>query len=276
MLLGALLHFVGDADAVAAELRGLGLCEFRLRVNTVERKGVTGYAAAVEIASPPAGGARAESTPSHGRHERDHSHGHDHDDDHHHHHTHIAYRDVAALISDADIGSKAKGYALAAYRALAEAEAAAHGTTTDEIHFHEVGSPRAIYTVTGAAIAAELIGVTDFTCGALTDGSGSVECAHGTIPVPVPAVRELLKQTEIPLVSDPAIKTELVTPSGLALLIGFGCRYVKSDAVPSGESGPFNPSDPFARNESPVTGYGFGSRDTGLLGAVRAVLSRTR
>jgi uncharacterized protein (DUF111 family) len=166
---------------------------------------------------------------------------------------------VATLIDAADIGSSAKSYALAAYAALAEAEAAAHGVTTNEVHFHEVGSPRAIYTVTGVAIAAELLGVTDFSCGELRDGSGVIECSHGTIPVPVPAVRELLKRTDLPLVSDPDIGTELVTPTGLALLIGLGCRYVRDGGAPG---------------QVRSVGYGFGTRDSGLLGAVRATLTR--
>jgi uncharacterized protein (DUF111 family) len=173
-------------------------------------------------------------------------------------HVHVAYRDIARLIEGAVIGPVAKRHVLAAYHALAVAEAAAHGTTPDDVHFHEVGSPRAVYSVTGAAIAAELLGITDFTCGVLTDGSGRVECSHGVIPVPVPAVRELLKQTGIPLVSDPKITTELVTPSGLALLIGLGCRYARR-------------GDGFASSLGRV-GYGFGSRDVGLLGAVTASL----
>jgi uncharacterized protein (DUF111 family) len=136
------------------------------------------------------------------------------------------------------------------------AEAAAHGVAIDEVHFHEVGSPRAVYTAVGVAVAAEMLGAEEFTCGALKDGSGTVKCSHGTIPVPVPAVRELLKQTDIPLHSDTNIRTELVTPSGLALLIGLGCRHA-SDA------GDHRPAS---------VGYGFGTRDTGLLGAVKATL----
>jgi uncharacterized protein (DUF111 family) len=75
----------------------------------------------------------------------------------------------------------------------------------------------------------------------------------------VPAVKELLKQTDIPLVSDAKIKTELVTPSGLALLIGLGCRHRQKEAAPA------SPSN--------KTGYGFGARETGLLGAVAATLT---
>jgi uncharacterized protein (DUF111 family) len=258
MVLGALIRLGANPDQVASELRGLGVAEFRLRVNTVERRGVSGYAATVDII----GGPEIAHHSSHHSHEAtgfvSRQSGRPADTHDSHRHSHTAYSEIADRIGGASIGAIAKKYALAAYRALAIAEAAAHGVTIDEVHFHEVGSPRAIYSVTGAAIAADLLGVTDFTCGALTDGSGTIVCSHGTIPVPVPAVRELLKQTDIPLVSDTKIKTELVTPSGLALLIGLGCRYEQRDSNPA--------------QSSAKTGYGFGARDTGLLGAVAATL----
>jgi uncharacterized protein (DUF111 family) len=234
MILGALIHLGADPEEVESGLKGLGLAEFCLRVSAVERRGVSGYAAAIDIIGVPAGG---DAPP---------------------HHPHTAYRDIADRIGRASIARTAKEHALAAYRALAIAEAAAHGVAIGEVHFHEVGSPRAVYSVVGAAIAADVLGATGFTCGALTDGSGVVECSHGTIPVPVPAVRELLKQTDIPLVSDAKIKTELVTPSGLALLIGLCSRYEPKNAEHRGSSG--------------KTGYGFGSKDVGLLGAVAATI----
>jgi uncharacterized protein (DUF111 family) len=289
MLLGALLHLGADADEVASGLRGLGLCEFRLRVEKVEKKGVGGRAAAIEIAGPPPETPRSETSPADRRREHGHDYDREHSHDHnrggshghehghgHDRHSHVSSRDIAALISAADIGAVAKGYALAAYDALAEAEAAAHGVTKDEVHFHEVGSPRAVYTVCGAAIAASLLGVADFTCGELKDGSGEILCSHGVIPVPVPAVRELLKRTEIPLVSDPEIKTELVTPSGLALLIGLGCRYAPEEDAPNVSSGAsVSPLVSRASGSArQLTGYGFGARDTGLLGAVRATLTQ--
>jgi uncharacterized protein (DUF111 family) len=261
MVLGALIRLGANPDEVASELRGLGLAEFRLRVNAVERRGVSGYAANVDIIGGPAGAhdsyhhsheATGLAARHHGRSADSHS---SHDSSHH---SHSSYSEIADMIGGASISPVAKKYALAAYRALAIAEAAAHGVSVDEVHFHEVGSPRTVYSVTAAAIAADILGVTDFTCGALTDGSGTIECSHGTIPVPVPAVKELLKQTDIPLISDTKIKTELVTPSGLALLIGLDCRYKQRDVN--------------LAKSSDKTGYGFGSRDAGLLGAVAAIL----
>jgi uncharacterized protein (DUF111 family) len=273
MLLGALIHLGAEADVVSSELRGLrpsaeragiALGEFRLRVRTAGRQGVTGYNAAIEVAGGGhlhvAGGGHGatQAGGGYGGGARPHSDGHSSGGGHSHGHT--PYLGIREAIDGADIGARAKRYAQAAYLAIAKAEAAAHGTTIDEVHFHEVGSPRTLYAIVASAIAAALVeerfGVVGFTCGAITDGSGTVECSHGIIPVPVPAVRELLKQTDIPLNSDPSINTEMVTPSGLGLLIGLGCRF---GAEPEARS---------AQRE----GYGFGTRDTGLLGAVRAVL----
>jgi uncharacterized protein (DUF111 family) len=246
MVLGALIHLGADADEIASGLRGIGHSEFRLRVNAVERLSVTGYSAAIEIIGSKGGGA-----------------------DSYEGHSHTSYSQIKTIIDQADIGVKAKSYTEAAYRAIAHAEAAAHGVNLENVHFHEVGSPRALYTITAVMAAAELIedkyGIKGFSCGKISDGSGYIECSHGTIPVPVPAVRELLKQTDIPLISDPSVNTEMVTPSGLGVLIGLGCRY---EAEPATEKINAAPAAPPQR-----TGYGFGTRDTGKLGAVRATLS---
>jgi uncharacterized protein (DUF111 family) len=275
MVLGALIHLGADADAVASELHGLGAAlrksgidfgEFHLHLSTVERQGVSGYAASIQITGWAQGPAQGEDShgaqgdgslvspllpeAEHGAHSHSHAHtsgaqvaqgdgslvspllsAAEHGA-HSHSHAHTSYREIRTAIDNSEIGAKAKGYAQAAYRAIAVAEAAAHGTALEDIHFHEVGSARTIYAIVGAAIAADMLagkyGVTGFTCGTLMDGSGTIVCSHGTIPVPVPAVRELLKQTDIPLVSDPDIKTELVTPSGLGLLIGLGCRAAQA------------------------------------------------
>jgi uncharacterized protein (DUF111 family) len=214
---------------------------------------------------------------------------------HSHSHAHASYREIQAAIDSAEISPGAKNFAQAAYRAIAKAEAAVHGMTLDDVRFHEVGSARTIYAIAGAAIAADILtgkfGVTAFTCGTLTDGSGTIVCSHGTIPVPVPAVRELLKQTDIPLLSDPQIKTELVTPSGLGLLIGLGCRATQAPTTqeaaqaPTAQGAAQAPTTQGAAQATTTTqgalqtlgsfqrvGYGFGTRDTGLLGAIRATL----
>ena len=98
---------------------------------------------------------------------------------------------------------------------MADAEARAHGTTRDAVHFHDVGAVDAIVDVTGAVVALSLLGVEALHCSALPIGGGLVGGPHGKIPVPGPGTVELLRG--FPVV-DTAVKAELVTPTGAAIL----------------------------------------------------------
>ena len=97
----------------------------------------------------------------------------------------------------------------------AKAEARVHGTSVDQVHFHEVGAVDAIVDVTGACIGLHLLGVDAVHCSALPVGGGFVTGAHGRIPIPGPGTAELLKG--FPVV-DTGVKRELVTPTGAAIL----------------------------------------------------------
>ncbi len=101
------------------------------------------------------------------------------------------------------------------FRRLAEAEARVHGTTVDEVHFHEVGAIDAIVDVTGAVIGLHLLGIDALHVSALPVGSGTIKGAHGSMPVPAPGTAELLKG--FPVV-DSGVRAELVTPTGAAIL----------------------------------------------------------
>ena len=98
---------------------------------------------------------------------------------------------------------------------LAEAEARAHGTSVDEVHFHDVGAVDAIVDVVGACVGLELLGVDAVHCGPLPLGGGFARGPHGKIPVPGPATAELLKG--FPVV-DTGVRRELLTPTGAAIL----------------------------------------------------------
>jgi hypothetical protein len=105
--------------------------------------------------------------------------------------------------------------ALAIFEALGRAEAAVHGIALARVHFHEVGAVDAIVDVTGAAIGLDRLGVTRVTASAVALGEGSVETAHGRLPLPAPATLELLRG--VPTV--PAhVAWETVTPTGAAIL----------------------------------------------------------
>jgi uncharacterized protein (TIGR00299 family) protein len=122
---------------------------------------------------------------------------------------------VSALIADAGLDPAVQQHALAVFTRLAEAEAAVHGTTADEVHFHEVGALDAIADIVGACAGFADLGLTALHCSPVAVGSGSVETAHGRMSVPPPAVAELLRG--VPTYAG-AVASELCTPTGAALL----------------------------------------------------------
>ena len=197
----------------------------------------------------------------------DHSHGYDHEDrdghahlrrdghDHGPDHSHRHYRDIKEMIVGSAITDRAKAYALAVFGVIAEAEAAVHHTEKEEVAFHEVGAMDSIIDIVGTAIALDILGVTDFYCAAPHDGSGTITCRHGLIPVPVPAVMEMLKGCGIPIVIESEVNTEMITPTGFGIIKGLRMKFVPSLGIAPER-----------------TGYGFGKRDTGRLGAVRVTL----
>jgi uncharacterized protein (DUF111 family) len=143
-------------------------------------------------------------------------------------HSHRSYADVIRIIKSYELTEGAKEKALSIFSVLAEAEADVHGTAVENVHFHEVGRDQAIENIVGAAACADALGASRIYCSAICDGVGSIECSHGVIPVPVPAVMAMRKACGLKFTSDSNVKTEMVTPSGLAILIGLGAVYHKS------------------------------------------------
>jgi len=129
---------------------------------------------------------------------------------------HRGLREVEALIERAPLGDAARRRARAVFRRLAEAEARVHGTTPEAIHFHEVGAVDALVDVCGAALALERLGVERVLATPPATGVGSVRCAHGEVPVPAPAVVELLRGRPHVLGGGSG---ERLTPTGAALLV---------------------------------------------------------
>lgn len=105
--------------------------------------------------------------------------------------------------------------AAAVFQTLAEAEARVHGLPVDKIHFHEVGAIDTILDVVGVVIGLHHLGIERLICSPLPWGHGFVECAHGRLPLPAPAVCELLRGVPVYAVD---MTQELVTPTGAALL----------------------------------------------------------
>ncbi|MCC6142652.1 MAG: nickel pincer cofactor biosynthesis protein LarC [Candidatus Hydrogenedentes bacterium] len=166
----------------------------------------------------------------HHDHGHDHVHSHDHDHDHthvhthahsHHHshdHGHEPHRhlpEIVALIQGAALPQPVKDAAIETFELLGAAEAAVHGTTIDQVHFHEVGAIDSIVDIVAAQYALHLLGVEEVHCSPLHVGAGTVKCAHGIMPVPAPATALLLKGRPT---YGGAVQGELVTPTGAALI----------------------------------------------------------
>ncbi len=130
---------------------------------------------------------------------------------------HRGLHDIHALINAAALPLAVRERALAIFTRLAAAEALVHGTTVDEIHFHEVGALDAIIDIVGVCAGIHELGITQLYASSVPLGEGWVNSAHGRIPVPAPATLQLLSTVSAPLRPAPG-PGELVTPTGAAIL----------------------------------------------------------
>ncbi len=125
-------------------------------------------------------------------------------------------RQIREVVARSDAPAEVKARADAAFTAIAEQEAAIHGTTVEAVHLHEVGAVDAILDVLGSVWGFHQLGVTRVYCGPIRLGDGFVDAAHGRLPVPAPATLRLLEGHQVR--SGPPGSGELVTPTGAALI----------------------------------------------------------
>ena len=171
---------------------------------------------------------------SHGHyhdHEHDHSldnHCHNHQDDndnnHNHNHVHRTYADIKQIIEGSGITEAAKELSRSMFQKVAAAEAAVHGKPIDEVHFHEVGAIDSIVDIVSVAILMDYIKPDRVISSVVSDGYGSIKCAHGVLSVPVPATSMIYKNEHIRF-KQIEVPTELVTPTGAAIISTFAESY---------------------------------------------------
>lgn len=139
-----------------------------------------------------------------------------------HQHSHRTLADVESIIRQSTLQEAAKEYAIAAFTMLARAEGTVHGKDPSEVHFHEVG---ALDSILDTCLSCELfvrLGVSRLVASPLPLGDGQVACAHGILPVPAPAVLELLENIPVRPFSG---EGETVTPTAISLLRAFGAEF---------------------------------------------------
>jgi len=129
---------------------------------------------------------------------------------------------IEEMIGASGLPDVVKERSVRVFRNLAAAEAKVHGTDVSHVHFHEVGAVDAIVDVVGTVFGLHLLGLEEITCSPLPLAGGEVKCAHGTLPLPAPAVVELVKGVPV---KGAAGDSELVTPTGAALAVTLSSSF---------------------------------------------------
>lgn len=220
MLLGAMMDLGVTVQALSERLEGLGLSGYNLSAKKTVKVGIASTKASVDLVRPE--------------------------------HTHRHLPDILDIITGSSLPRKVQEQSAAVFTALAAAEGKVHGIPAAEVHFHEVGAVDAIVDIVGTVTALDLLGVEQVFCSRLPLGSGFVQCAHGTLPLPAPATMEILR--DVPTTACEIIG-ETVTPTGAAL--------VKTLASGFG---------PMPAMRIQAVGYGAGQADRKIPNVLRAVL----
>ena len=137
-------------------------------------------------------------------------------------------KDIKEIIDRGKLTPKTKQLAHAIFQRLGEVEAAAHGMSIDQVHFHEVGALDSIADIVGSAIGLDYLNIDEFTSRSVPTGHGTIKAAHGIMPIPAPATAALLKG--VPLAAS-TIKAELTTPTGEAILTTLVKRWIESPVM---------------------------------------------
>lgn len=156
--------------------------------------------------------------------EAEHFHSHEHNHAHgagsaqdHHHHEHRGIKEITYIIEHSAMTENAKKIALCIFEILAEAESKAHNVPVDQVHFHEVGAVDSIVDIVSVAVCLDDLDITEVIVPVLCEGRGTVRCQHGILPIPVPAVANIVSANHLHLKMT-EVEGELVTPTGAAIV----------------------------------------------------------
>ena len=159
----------------------------------------------------------------------------------HHHHPHRHLDAITQIIQNSGISERAKINAVKIFAGIAAVEGKIHGKPPEQVHFHEIGATDSIVDIVGCCVGFDYFDFDRVYCSTISLGGGTVQCAHGIMPVPAPATAELVKGLPV---KDGPVECELLTPTGAAVLAHFVDE--------------FSPMPPCRIT---ATGYGGGTKD---------------
>ena len=219
MFLGALLDLGIDEKEFIEELKKLPLSGYDIEIKKALKKGIAGTDVYIKSSE---------------------------------HHPHRGLKEIYDIIDKSALKPEVKKMSKEAFLKLARAEGKIHGKAPEEIHFHEVGAVDSIVDIVGSCILMDMLKPDLVVSSPVNVGSGTVECAHGVLPVPAPATLELLKGVPVYARGE---EGELTTPTGALLLSVFVSRF-----------------GPMPEGIPEKVGYGLGKKDLKSPNVLRAVL----
>lgn len=279
MTVAALLDLGADKEALDRVLASLPVEGFETKISRVKKSGIDACDFDVILDAKIDGhdhdmeylhGHDHAAEHNHDHDDRMHDHMHDRTHDHMHDHTHSpkgehihgqghhhrSMREIRQIIAAADMTENARKISLDIFEILAQAEAKAHNVPAGEVHFHEVGAVDSIVDILSVAVCLDNLEITDVIVPVLYEGTGTIRCQHGILPVPVPAVTNIVQQCGLNLKLT-QVNGELVTPTGAAIVA----------AVRTGKTLPEN-------FQIERIGIGAGKRTYDCPGILRAMLIR--
>jgi uncharacterized protein (TIGR00299 family) protein len=247
MLMAALLELVNDKADFLKRINSIGIPGLKVDMESVVKCGISGTHIRVSVNGIEESCADALKYSHKNLNKRFHKHTNK--------HRHISFERIENIIARLSISKKVKDNALSIYQLIAGAEASAHGTSVEQIHFHELGNADAIADIVGVCMLMEFLAPQKTIASPINVGSGFVQCAHGVMPVPSPATAYILQN--IPIYSR-NVHEELCTPTGAAIIKHFAKCF-----------------EQMPKMRVQKIGYGMGTKDFESVNCLRAFLGET-
>lgn len=207
MTVAALIDLGADEKVLREALESLPVSGFEIKIKRVIKSGINACDFHVVL----------DAAYENHDHDMEYLHGHEHMHGEDHTHEHRGMQEIWEIIEKGQMTEGARKLALKVFEILAQAESKAHNVPVEQVHFHEVGAVDSIVDIVAAAVCLDNLGIKEVVVPVLYEGVGTVRCQHGILPVPVPAVANIMSMYRLPVRIVDA-EGEFITPTGAAIV----------------------------------------------------------